>query len=410
MEYIMLDELMKIQKKGDSSKEKKNLYKEQMITLLIEEGFSTSAQKYIKEGFPFCGAEMIADYFSALDEGERKEGYSNLFHSQLFEENERGIAYKIAIHLMALELKKTNPDHALLKTLIIAIPTKNLGREGDPLKDAGKIIEKYFLKELKNKVELYSLGKVDLESGYLIAFSKHISSTIDTLSESKTLPMETIDRIKEWAKKQNPTYLASEKTKENENKAKEVASDKAPSHTAPNEFSIEETKQFFDSILFQMQRIQVSRRDLRKRAKELSELIVEKDEQIKMLQKNNELQEVQLKNCSIKLSEQTAENGSLLLKQTELIETIHREQNEINRLNAEIERLKTINSVYSADKASSQNEQLNAIASKLKAEYQDFCDAESMEMNNDLGENFRYQIKTIFKILKKAGIDVEGRL
>ena len=45
----------------------------------------------------------------------------------------------------------------------------------------------------------------------------------------------------------------------------------------------------------------------------------------------------------------------------------------------------------------------------MKPEYRDFKEVENEEMSIDLGENFRFQIQSIFKILAKAGIDVERR-
>ena len=71
--------------------------------------------------------------------------------------------------------------------------------------------------------------------------------------------------------------------------------------------------------------------------------------------------------------------------------------------------MKSVLSVYNADKQNAQSEQLNAIASKLKSEYRDFKDAENEEMTLDLGENFRFQLQSIFRILAKAGIDIEKR-
>lgn len=90
-------------------------------------------------------------------------------------------------------------------------------------------------------------------------------------------------------------------------------------------------------------------------------------------------------------------------------ECIENQKKEIQTIIAETERLKSIIAVYSDDKQSSQSETLNAIASKLKQEYKDFVEAEDMEMTIDLGENLRDQIKSIFKILIKSGIDIKGR-
>ena len=75
----------------------------------------------------------------------------------------------------------------------------------------------------------------------------------------------------------------------------------------------------------------------------------------------------------------------------------------------EIEKLKTVISVYSEDKQSSMDGQLNAIASKLKTEYSEFKDALDLEMTVEIGEILRDQLMRVFKILSKAGIDIESR-
>ena len=53
--------------------------------------------------------------------------------------------------------------------------------------------------------------------------------------------------------------------------------------------------------------------------------------------------------------------------------------------------------------------QLNAIASKLKTEYREFKDALDLEMTVEIGEILRDQLMRVFKILSKAGIDIESR-
>ena len=82
---------------------------------------------------------------------------------------------------------------------------------------------------------------------------------------------------------------------------------------------------------------------------------------------------------------------------------------QVSELSSEIEKLKTVISVYSADKQSSMDGQLNAIASKLKTEYREFKDALDLEMTVEIGEILRDQLMRVFKILSKAGIDIESR-
>lgn len=127
-----------------------------------------------------------------------------------------------------------------------------------------------------------------------------------------------------------------------------------------------------------------------------------------------------LKKKNINLREVIARKGheyeEILLETQTLMEKISACQDAlaeqkgiIDTLSNENVRLNSIISVYSSDKQNSQSEQLNAIASKLKAEYTDFKEVEHEEISSNLGENFRQQIKTIFKILIKSGINVERR-
>lgn len=49
----------------------------------------------------------------------------------------------------------------------------------------------------------------------------------------------------------------------------------------------------------------------------------------------------------------------------------------------------------------------NRLRSAIRVEYMDFKDVKDMEMSIDLGENFREQLKNIFRILNKHGIVLE---
>lgn len=141
------------------------------------------------------------------------------------------------------------------------------------------------------------------------------------------------------------------------------------------------------------------------------------------LEKNNDDLVQRIEQLQTELAKEKAE---YLAAQTEIeknkktIASLKAQLSEVQRGNAElqvqstttheeIERLNSILSVYSADKENAQREQLNSIAAKLRTEYRDFKDAENDEMTVDLGENFRFQLTQVFKILIKAGIDVEKR-
>lgn len=109
------------------------------------------------------------------------------------------------------------------------------------------------------------------------------------------------------------------------------------------------------------------------------------------------------------LEEEARKNVELTNQIAGLQQEINEQKEAVALLNDEVNKRDAVISVYSSDKENSKSEQLNAIASKLKTEYRDFLDAEDMEMTADLGENMRLQLKSVFRILSKAGIDIEGR-
>jgi hypothetical protein len=51
-------------------------------------------------------------------------------------------------------------------------------------------------------------------------------------------------------------------------------------------------------------------------------------------------------------------------------------------------------------------ESKNRLVRNLKVEYNDFQDAIGMEMSEDLGENMRIQLQTVFRLLKKGGFEL----
>lgn len=83
-------------------------------------------------------------------------------------------------------------------------------------------------------------------------------------------------------------------------------------------------------------------------------------------------------------------------------------EEELRRLKEENEKLHKIIKIYDTAKQDEIQCKMNRICSALKVEWLDFQDALNMEMNPVLAENLKDQIKSIFKILKKEGIDVES--
>ena len=59
MDYSQLDMLMTVSKKGDASKDKKNQFNNLLKSYILENGYTDQAEKYLFDGFSFCGATPI---------------------------------------------------------------------------------------------------------------------------------------------------------------------------------------------------------------------------------------------------------------------------------------------------------------------------------------------------------------
>ena len=98
-----------------------------------------------------------------------------------------------------------------------------------------------------------------------------------------------------------------------------------------------------------------------------------------------------------------SENVSLLRKQIADLEM------KLKDKESEIKERTKLADILSRDRAKQSEEVLNRLAAKLRVEYRDFLDAESMPMSVDLGENMRLQLKSIFDILKRMDLTSNKR-
>lgn len=87
------------------------------------------------------------------------------------------------------------------------------------------------------------------------------------------------------------------------------------------------------------------------------------------------------------------------------LEILKKENNELKQ---EIEKAKKVLKIFEHEKNVALQIQLNVIALKLQPEYQDFmsiADEDDNTMTIELGINLKWQLKNIFSILKKQGVN-----
>lgn len=386
MNFENIEQLLAIPKKTDTSIVIRKKYKLEMINILKTDGLSETAEKYLLRGFSFCGAEPLFDYLNLQKNNEDKLKIINeLFACDFYTKNERSNGFKMCLSLLAYELRYDPNNLEIIGILIKACVDKYKKKDGSVSKDNAKIIEKYFVLALSTQTKLLDLNTLTIKPAIIHEFCRYIIETCTAITGKKTekqvaFIIEWLSAVEEPFKKPDVVTFAnlSEKLCSDSSEIRNVSSN--------------------DSLFGMVAQL-----------KDLSARLFSRAEESEKEKKANQLLKSAHKENIGKLK--IAENTISEL-QNQLIEAeakIDAQAKQIAESVVEIERLKTVISVYSEDKQSSMDGQLNAIASKLKTEYSEFKDALELDMTSEIGEILRDQLMRVFKILSKAGIDIESR-
>lgn len=399
MDFSQINELISIKKKSEASNEKKQMYYNEMMLMLDELGINDTVMKYVKDGFSFCGAKPLAYYINKQDPSLREELVDIIISSKVIIANDKNISYRILLSLLGYVIYLKCFNETILCKLIKQIPMKAKVKDGSFNKDICKVVEKHFLPQLNKDMSLPSLDTLNLMPGFICDFQSLIRTALNGIEPSSKAIANEKEALALWV-------FGKE---QNEDSCINIIPDTKSTHAdlvyksdPDNKSEDFNPKKFKVTLLESVEKIE---KYISKTEEEIDsyriKLSTEKENLLKQKKENEEL-----KNQIDSLSNKIQELNACIANKEECIEN---QKKEIQTIIAETERLKSIIAVYSDDKQSSQSETLNAIASKLKQEYKDFVEAEDMEMTIDLGENLRDQIKSIFKILIKSGIDIKGR-
>ena len=421
MEYKVLDELVAIKNKGAAPKAKKALYKSEIVSLLKSEGLSKKAVYYLRMGFSFSGALPFAQYLQSLSKEERSLAISDFLSSEVFKSEDNNIAFRYAVSLLGYSVTWFSEDPVLLMEMIKVIPVKAYSKEKTILKDAPKIVDKYFLNMIKADTSLPELASLGLKDVFIRDFCKVLRDSLDLV---KTESPQTREKILNWlGQREQEENVTDKSVKEPATELVEPSEDNGTTvaeRSAARTEDIRSDKPFSRKELrdvVALMKLFASRMDVTVRTWEVFKNETESKQ--KQLEESNQslssvkrqLENVLSVNKSL-VEDVTAANqviSDLRVQLSDAKTVIGQKELSNDTLQKELEKMRSVLSVYNADKQNSQSEQLNAIASKLKAEYRDFKDAENEEMTLDLGENFRFQLQSIFRILSKAGIVMEKK-
>ena len=135
--------------------------------------------------------------------------------------------------------------------------------------------------------------------------------------------------------------------------------------------------------------------------------IAKLQQEISALKKQIDTSTKKIANLESQLLDLEVRNNKLSKSTREAEQTIDSLNTIIADNKNEIDQRTQMMEALSRDRSRQSDEQLKRLSSSLKVEYRDFKDAEALDMDSDLGENMREQLKNIFAILIKAGIELD---
>lgn len=411
-----LDELIALKKnKGHkiTKKESEDFVSAWSELIAAEGGFSEKAEQYYYDGFIFAGAKpfvnwvlLSEDKFSALDA---------LFKGRVFGKDTAS-TFRVLISTLAHLMKERPENKNLVCPLIKRIPSSSKNKENKTIGDGHRVILKYFISEIDDTSVLPILSDLDLKPVFINSFISVFDELLNRLDETalSKKDVQTLAVVNRWLHPGAVDGETLKKDSETEQTGSEAQNEKSTSPAQQEHSSPHPNKNPYDQLIGILSEAITLSGNLRNTANSSEQKCVAFQETIGSLQREVETLNAQLKAAMQResaLEEQLADRSSqiahLNLKSKFLEETIQRMSSEIEAKDQEISQRTQMTEALSRDRAKQFDEQLHRLASKLKVEYRDFKDAETLTMDCDLGENMREQLKNVFSILSKAGITLD---
>lgn len=373
-----LDELLNIKKKGEASIEKKKNFTELLSKEFSKQGINENTVTMLDKGFSFEGAKAIVLHINTLQNRKKMNAVNALFKTKTFKNNNKGIAFKFLISMLAELMSAFDSDNKeIIRTIILKIPKNIKNKEGKEFGDINIAIKKYFIQILDPKTKIPNFKQLDIENEAISQFEKIFTKAVNEIKNTTKNEKQVIENVlKSLNTKAEQDTRIIETKKQSKTKTKKI-SKTTVIHKKDENQTIKKDRINNHKIT-----------ELENKVKELQSIIEKSKDANKIISD-------ELHNMSKELEESKKYNEEL----------IHR----CNTLQNDLKKHMDILNIFEKNAQNSQKELLNSIASKLKCEYIDFKSAKNMPMTVDLGENLRDQINTIFQLLEKNGISVKEK-
>ena len=160
-----LDELLNIKKKGEASIEKKKNFTDLLSKEFSKQGINENTVTMLDKGFSFEGAKAIVLHINTLQNKEKMNAVNALFKTKTFKNNNKGIAFKFLISILAELMSEFGSDNkGIIRTIVLKIPKNIQNKEGKEFGDINIAIKKYFIQILDPKTKIPNFKQLDIEN------------------------------------------------------------------------------------------------------------------------------------------------------------------------------------------------------------------------------------------------------
>jgi hypothetical protein len=414
MDTGVIEKLLQIKKKSEASKADKNSFQNEWLSYVSEHGFNDKAEAFLYDGFSFLGMVPFITYLSKTN--DKQETVNQLLSGKYFYRN-KSITFKVMMHLLALLIEKLPDEKTLIMMVVRRLPELSINKEGKRLADMAKSVDKFFVNILSPETVFPNLSSLGLRPAIIESFRKMMMEALHTLlAEGHSSPEELsiMVNIEKWLSEDDKLSEDTDKSEVNTGTSQDstdmVHAD-MPDNTsiqcndcvdkAFSEYSktftwrdgLSITANAIKQLEKELIRLQMNNENL---LSENTRLRTERDNVQCALNRERECCEQQRTEIS-----RLSDDVSLLRQQVAALEI------KVKEKETEIEERAKLADMLSRDRTKQSEEVLKRLAAKLRVEYRDFLDAETLPMSSDLGENMRLQLKSVFDILKKNGLSLE---
>ena len=355
----ILEDLVNMKKKTEASQEKKKSFYDNWLKLANIEGFNEKTERYLSEGFSFCGAKPFKQYMSQSSEPEVL--MDKFFNGKLYGKD-IGITFRQVSNLLALFLNDGNNANILSK-LIEKFPIACQNKEGKQIGTASKTMEKYFFEELKPNVKFIPIAELPISSESKNTFVNLMFKFIAQM-EKDGIVNKNILQVKNWLE----DYQKNNVTK---------------NPVSPNQNNPIKPSTMLSNALSAIVKMENENEKYKEEIARIKKKFFEEQEKSKF---NYQRVEELTKDINAIKSELAAKNELLDRKEIEIADQIEM----ANTLEKE--------QSHQAEVV------IRKIASQLKIEHQNLQMVLNIPMTSDLGESLRSQVKRIFAILERSGM------